>query len=193
MSVTLTGSAAGQQTAPPSVTSSPAGINCGSTCSASYPIGTPVTLTAVPGPDAIFAGWSGPCSGQGVCTVQMNSAQNVTASFTALNSLNLTVLGDGQACVPILGCVPAGGAVSVSPGGLLCPATQPVSAPVDCSTTFPAGTVVTLTATPDNPGTSDEESSFAGWGGDCSPAGTATTCALTLDTSKSVTATFSGP
>jgi sugar lactone lactonase YvrE len=46
-----------------SVTSSPAGIDCGPTCSASFSEGTSVVLTASPGTGQMFTGWSGTCSG----------------------------------------------------------------------------------------------------------------------------------
>jgi hypothetical protein len=38
------------------------GINCGSTCSAGYPYGTTVTLTATPAFGSSFGGWSGSCA-----------------------------------------------------------------------------------------------------------------------------------
>ena len=41
------------------VTSNPAGINCGSDCSASFTNGTSVTLTATPASGSTFAGWEG--------------------------------------------------------------------------------------------------------------------------------------
>src|SRR2546428_97530 len=41
------------------VTSSPAGIDCGATCSAAYDSGTVVTLTATPASGSTFTGWSG--------------------------------------------------------------------------------------------------------------------------------------
>jgi hypothetical protein len=64
------------------VTSSPAGINCGTTCSASFNQGTPVTLTASPAAGSTFAGWSGGgCSGTGTCTVTLTAATSVTATF----------------------------------------------------------------------------------------------------------------
>jgi len=70
------------------VTSSPAGINCGSTCSASYVSGTTVTLTATPGLLSGFGGWSGCDSVSGnTCTVNMNSARSVTADFRLLGLL----------------------------------------------------------------------------------------------------------
>jgi len=65
------------------VTSSPAGIDCGSTCSADFGINTGVTLTATPtGVVAVFLGWDGCDSVSGMtCTVTMNGARTVTATF----------------------------------------------------------------------------------------------------------------
>lgn len=63
------------------VTSSPAGINCGSTCTASYAIGTPVTLSESASPGSSFGGWGGACQGTTSCVVTMNGDQSVTASF----------------------------------------------------------------------------------------------------------------
>jgi len=63
------------------VTSSPAGIECGSTCSGTYDAGTSISLSALPSANSTFAGWSGGCSGTGTCTVTMNSARTVTATF----------------------------------------------------------------------------------------------------------------
>jgi hypothetical protein len=63
------------------VTSSPTGISCGATCSASFASGTAVTLTAAAASGSTFTGWSGACSGTGACTVTMSAAQSVTATF----------------------------------------------------------------------------------------------------------------
>jgi uncharacterized repeat protein (TIGR02543 family) len=53
----------------------------GTTGTATYNYGTSVTLTATPNPGKIFTGWSGACTGRGTCTVTMNSAQSVSATF----------------------------------------------------------------------------------------------------------------
>jgi uncharacterized delta-60 repeat protein len=67
------------------VTSSPAGINCGTTCNASYIGATMVTLTATPDSGFSFTNWSGCDSTNGVqCTVTMpssNASRGVTATF----------------------------------------------------------------------------------------------------------------
>ena len=67
------------------VTSSPAGISCGSTCSASFAGGTSVTLTAAAASGSTFAGWSGCDSQSGAtCTVNLSSDKSVTATFIAI-------------------------------------------------------------------------------------------------------------
>ena len=66
------------------VTSSPAGINCGATCTANFVTGSAVTLTASPAGGSTFAGWSGACSSTGTCAVSMIAAQSVTATFSVV-------------------------------------------------------------------------------------------------------------
>ena len=74
------------------VTSSPAGINCGPTCEAGYASTDTVTLTATPDAGSTFAGWdidpdadSGTtpdCSGSvATCTLSMNVARSVRPVF----------------------------------------------------------------------------------------------------------------
>lgn len=145
------------------VTSSPAGINCGATCSASYDAGTSVTLNAVAGTGATFAGWSGACTGAGTCTVSMTAARAVTATFNSL-LVSVTVSKSG---------VNAGGAViTSSPAGITCGAT--------CVGSFAVGTVVTLTQVPGG-------GIFNGWGGPCTGTGT---CTFTVGGATTVTAPY---
>ncbi len=149
------------------VTSNPAGINCGTTCSASFAAGTQVTLTATAGTNSYFAGWSGGgCSGSNpTCTVTLNTSQQVTATFNVIQStvtLSVTLTGTGS------------GTVTSIPQGINCGTT--------CNANFAGGTQVTLTATP------VDGSNFIGWGGACS--GVGSTCTLTLDANQQVTATF---
>jgi hypothetical protein len=64
------------------VTSEPAGIDCGSTCSAFFAYNTAVTLTAKPNVPSTFAGWNGGgCSGTDTCSITMNADQQVVATF----------------------------------------------------------------------------------------------------------------
>jgi len=98
-----TGSASGTLTIslsqePLSVTAAPAGFgtvtyagqNCVTVCTANYNSGTVITLTATPNTSYTFSGWSGACSGTGACSVTMDSAQSVTATFAVSGSTSLT-------------------------------------------------------------------------------------------------------
>lgn len=83
--VNLTITEAGNGTG--TVTSAPAGINCPTTCSASFASGQVVALTAAAAEGSTFAGWSGAgCTGMGGCSVTMTAAQTVTATFNSGNS-----------------------------------------------------------------------------------------------------------
>jgi len=89
LSVSKTGDGTG------TVTSSPSGINCGSTCSALYVEGTVVTLTAAAGTHSTFGGWGGACSGTGTCVVTMSADVSVTATFNVatIYAVNASVSG----------------------------------------------------------------------------------------------------
>lgn len=144
------------------VSSSPAGISCGSTCSHSFAAGTSVTLTATPASGFAFSSWSGCSSSTGnTCVVNLSSDRTVSATFVAVYGLTVSIAGAGD------------GTVTSAPAGIACG--------TDCSETYPSGTSVTLTASP------GARSSFAGWGGACSGTGT---CTVTMSTARSVTANF---
>ena len=63
------------------VSSSPAGNNCGSSCTAAFTLNSTVALTATPDFGYSFSGWSGACSGTGNCNLIMSSDYSVTATF----------------------------------------------------------------------------------------------------------------
>lgn len=63
------------------VISSPDGLSCSGSCSASFEEGTAVTLVPVPLYGSQFGGWSGTCSGTGGCTIVMTEDATVDASF----------------------------------------------------------------------------------------------------------------
>src|SRR3954469_10050080 len=66
------------------VRSSPAAIDCNSSCSATFPVATSATLTAVPASGESFSGWDGACSGTGPCVVKLDADVSVAATFTQL-------------------------------------------------------------------------------------------------------------
>ncbi len=146
------------------VTSSPAGVNCGADCTEGYKSGTSVTLTASAASGSRFAGWSGGgCSGTGTCTVSITGNTTVTATFNRAFTLTVTKAGSGD------------GTVTSSPSGINCGST--------CSASFDSGASVTLTAS------ASSGSTFKGWsGGGCSGTGT---CSVTITANTTVTATFS--
>jgi len=83
------------------VESVPAGIDCGSDCSESYPAGSVVRLTAHPRDDSVFAGWSGGgCSGGGDCMVTLNEDLVVTATFDLKTYVITAIAGSGGSISP---------------------------------------------------------------------------------------------
>lgn len=161
------------------------------TCTAADPDGDPVSLswsasggslTSRSGPTTT---WSSQGADRYTITCTATDAKGASASATvqvsttsvaspstpspplppSVFTLTVTISGSGLALV------------GSSPGGIACS----LPGPGDCSETYPAGTVVVLTATPPFP-------IFLGWtGGGCSGTGT---CTVTMDGNKSVAASF---
>ena len=107
--ISLTVSKAG--TGAGTVTSAPAGINCGTDCNQTYPSGgaaPSVTLTATATAGSVFAGWSGACTGTvRTCTLSMSQARATTATFN-------TTAGNTLACAPATQTIAAGGNATVT-------------------------------------------------------------------------------
>jgi galactose oxidase-like protein/List-Bact-rpt repeat protein len=161
------------------VTSQPAGLDCaiggGSStgqCSKSFPAQTAVVLTATADDGFGFTGWNGGCQGTDpTCQLTLTAAASVTASFSA-GPFILSVTGQGN------------GTISSNPAGIQCVVTSGQPAQTGCSATYPAGTVVTLTAAPLSGGT------FSGWSDPCSGTGP---CQLTMNRAATITANFGQP
>jgi hypothetical protein len=160
LSVAKIGSGAG------TVTSSPAGISCPSTCEQTINKDEKVKLTATPGGNSEFVKWGGDCSGTATtCELTMSKARNATAEFksTSLPQLKLKVkkIGTGS------------GEVTSSPAGIACGGV--------CEFEFEQGTEVELS------GAASGGSEFVKWTGACTGGGT---CKVTMSAAKEVTAEF---
>jgi PASTA domain/Divergent InlB B-repeat domain len=145
------------------VTSAPAGMDCGSTCTHAFFEGAQVVLSASPDYGWSFGGWSGACTNAtGTCAIAMDADKAVTATFTKRKyRLTVAMNGDGS------------GMVSSGPAGISC-------GPL-CGFEFDYQTAVTLTPSP------AANSTFGRWSGACSGTGG---CTVTMDAAKSVLATF---
>jgi hypothetical protein len=148
------------------VTSTPAGIDCGRTCVKRFPKDREVALAAAPAGGSRFVSWGGGCNGAKACTVTLHDDVTVTARFEKLAPTDPTLTvdraGEGSGTV-----------VSRQPG---------IACGEDCSNTYPAGTTIVLVAS------AGDGSTFTGWdGAGCSGR---KLCSVKLDASTTVTATF---
>ena len=137
------------------------GISCPPACSISWENGSEVELSASGEDGAPFAGWSGDCSGD-ICVLTMDGPKTVTARFAEPAKLHVAVTSRGGA-----------GRVT-GPQGLDCQDS--------CDFEFDAGTKLVLRAVP------DRGSRLVSWS--VASCGAGATCPVTLDTAKTVRATF---
>src|SRR4051812_48407317 len=177
--LTISGGGTGNGT----VTSSPAGINCtisngvaaATGCTAQFTSGVTVTLTATAKSGSSFVGWLGACTGLVACRPVMNANQAVTARFLK-GPFALKMAGGGSGT----GSGRVRSQTGLSPA-IDCTITSGTAAATGCSASYPAGTVVTLTAT------ASTGQTFAGWTTPCDgPA----SCQLTMKEPRTMYAAF---
>jgi DNA-binding beta-propeller fold protein YncE len=147
------------------VRSEPSGIDCGQDCTEKYAPGHEVTLTAFDTMYGKFNGWTIECKEgknpkTSVCTVNMDKAKTVTASFAAVE-YKVKVTGSGKVTSNISG----------------------IDCGKDCSEKYAPGQVVVLTAVslPDA-----MHSKFVKWKGVCGEGvdWTGSTCTVTPSDAK---------
>ncbi len=121
----------------------------------SYPEGTVVRVTAVAAPGATFVGWSGAAAGtENPVSITMDGDESLTATFVPNHTLTIAARGKGT--------------TDPAPG----------------SRAYPDGTVVTVTAIP------EEGARFKGWCG--AATGTTNPLTVTVSSDATLTAIFSG-
>lgn len=152
VSLTVNGAGNDLVTSTSSQPGSPGNLACkpgaSGVCTATFPVGTRLTLTASADPTQQFNGYSGGgCSTFVSCSIVLSGNVNVTANFAALaagnTSLSVSVSGSGT--------------VSSLPAGI----TSCAAASGTCTASFANGAGVTLTAVP------SAGYAFASWGGVC--------------------------
>ncbi len=115
-------------------------INCGTICNNSYSAGTSINLTVTADSHSIFAGWSG---------TDCSSSVTINADMTCTATFNLKPPPAGTVVLTILKAGTGGGTVSINGSACGNP----------CNQTYPMGSAITLTTTP------DANSIFASWSG----------------------------
>jgi len=146
-----------------SVTSAPAGIDCGTVCVWWFATGSQVVLTAHPQAGSLFYGWGGVCSGSAnPCTVTMNDVQDLSATFAPAIAVNVALAGGGA------------GAVTSAPAGIDCGAA--------CTGDYLSNTHLVLHAE------AAAGSRFTGWSGACTQ--TSGDCTFDVGAPANVTAHF---
>ncbi|PKN78414.1 MAG: hypothetical protein CVU51_15695 [Deltaproteobacteria bacterium HGW-Deltaproteobacteria-1] len=156
------------------VTSNPSGINCGSTCYANFDAEASVTLTALPKSGYTFTGWSGGgCSGTGTCTVNMASAQVVTANY-AVTPVTPIAIPTAAYYLAVSKTIVGAGTITASDNTINCGST--------CKANYASGKTVSL-------GVSVNSGyKFSRWTGACK--GQGATCTVSMTASRNTKAYF---
>jgi hypothetical protein len=163
VNITFFGSGAG------TTVSQPAGLNCATSCSVGFAYSSTVTLRATANPGSTFIRWGGACriaESNETCTLQIGDVNEVTATFS-LGIDKLTVRQNNGFF--------GGGLVTSIPSGISCG--------VECTYTFPRGTLVSLV------GVAGSGSTFNGWDGPVGCRGLGP-CTVTMNGDVLVNANF---
>jgi uncharacterized repeat protein (TIGR02543 family) len=148
-----------------SITDSTNHLSCGKACAMFATNGSVLSLKASTASGAVFAGWTGACSGTDPsCSVTVNGQMTAAATFKSQFTLSI-----GRSNPGTVTGTPAGNDRAIDCGS-------------NCSAKFTDGTAVTLTAVP------PAGKTFANWAGACS--GTAPTCTVAISKDTSVQAVF---
>ncbi len=160
LNLTKAGTGTGVVTGPAGVGS---GIQCGMTCTESYPFGAAITLTAIPDAGSAFTGWTGTGCAD---TFPITANMDCIATFSPVTTQLLTVSKGGT-----------GGGLITGTG---------INCGTDCTESYSSGTLVNLTVTP------DANSTFAGWiGAGCANSVTITGNMNCTATFSSATSSYS--
>lgn len=151
------------------ISSEPAGIQCGTTCEASFAAATEIILAAQAKTGHAFSAWSGDCAGQAnPAKVTLDTYRSCAAEFAPATSQTLTTLR-----VDVEGA----GQVDGDQGEISCGVSG-----VKCSLEHYVGAVARLIANPTT------DTVFVAWRNDCS--GTSPNLLVTLDEDVLCTAVF---
>ena len=159
-----------------SISANPVSVSSGSAST--------LTWSSTDSTNCIASGaWSGANAASGSQSVTVPNGLNsyaLSCGGPSGSASSTVVIGAGTSApaLHVLSVTVSGlGAVTSNPSGIACGAI--------CSTSYPSGAAVTLSATPAT------GYSFSGWSGACS--GTNPACTVTLSAARAVTATFAAP
>ena len=153
------------------ITSSPAGINCGASCTASFPPGAVVTLSVPFSPDSYIQDWGVPgCSAfQATCGITLNADLSINVAVGLKQPISVDVSGSGSVQVS-----DASGAASAPP---------PATCSSSCTYLYQPGDTLTLVAN------AASTTHFVAWGGACS-GNAGSICTVNFQVATSASAQF---